>query len=107
MKEAIKNELIEEFNRGLRYHPLIQRVKGLSKEMNSVIDAAASRMCEDERTSAKDLNEAKGAIKLLRMSLNTTFHPEIHPTIETIKAEVAMNEALNTICPLWPIFKDI
>jgi len=76
MKEAIKNELLEEFNRGLRYHPLVQRVKGLSKEVNAVIDAAATQMCKEKRTSAKDINEAE-----------------------------ALAEALDTICPLWPILK--
>ena len=106
MKEAIKNELIEEFNRGLRYHPLVQRVKGLSKAMSYVIDDAAARMCDDKRTTAKDISEAKDAINILRMSLNTTFHPETHPTVETIKAVEAMEEALNSICPLWPICKD-
>ncbi len=105
MKEAIKNELLEEFNRGLRYHPLVQRVTGLSKEVNAVIDAAATQMCKEKRTSAKDINEAKESINLLRMSLNATFVPERHPTVEAIKASEALAEALDTICPLWPILK--
>ena len=105
MKEAIKNELLEEFNRGLMYHPLVQRVKGLSKEMNIVIDSAASQMCKEKRTSAKDIKEAKESINLLRMSLSTTYDPEKHPTVEAIKANEAIGEALNLICPLWPILK--
>ncbi len=105
MKEAIKNELLEEFNRGLRYHPLIHRVKGLSKEMSVVIDTAASQMCKEKRTSAKDIKEAKESINLLRMSLNATYDPNRHTTVEAIKANEAIGEALDLICPLWPILK--
>ena len=104
MKEAIKNELLDAFNRGLIYHPLIQRLTGLSKELQVVIDDAAALMCEEQRTSAKDINEAKETIKLLRMSLNTTFDPERHTTVEDIEADEALREALHTICPRWPFF---
>lgn len=104
MQEAIKNELLDEFNRGLIYHPLIQRLSGLSKEIQVVIEDAATLMCEEQRTSAKDINEAKETIKLLRMSLNTTFDSERHPTVDAIKAHEAISEALHTICPRWPIF---
>jgi hypothetical protein len=105
MKEAIKNELLDEFNSGVRYHPLIQRLKGLGNEMERVIDAAASVMVDEEKVSAKDLNKAKESIKLLRMSLNTTFDPKRHTSVENIKAKEAVKEALNTICPLWPLYK--
>lgn len=103
MQEQIKKELSEEFLKDLRYYPLINRISGITTEIGKILENAAQRMCQENKTTPQDIGTAKETINLLKMSLTTVFNPNIQSSISDVQASNALDQALNGICPIWPL----
>lgn len=103
MQEQIKKELSEEFLKDLRYYPLINRISGITIEIGQVLEKAAQRMCQENKTTPQDIGTAKETINLLKISLTTVFNPREQHSISDVKASNALDKALHVICPIWPL----
>jgi len=103
VKENIKKALTEEFSRDLRYYPLIHRISGITKEIHNIFDDAAERMCNEDRTSSQDINQARETINLLKIGLTTTYNPNQNKSVQQLTAKSALESALSNLCPIWPL----
>lgn len=97
--ELLIAQLFEDFTHSLHYYPTVNNIPNIRLEVKSLISTGTKRMYMEGRTSAKDIEDAKEAVALLRVGMSCQFQKD-----QQISATDLIEQTKIEFDSLWPFF---